>query len=135
MATTAPSPAARPRPQAPAPRSRAERPERTLDLGRTRPAIRVTARAALLFVIVLIVLAFAMSPLRAYMEERSKIAELERQTAVLQKANADLVKRISQLNDPVELERLARECLGMVKPGETAFVTVPIDGGRPTAEC
>ena len=89
----------------------------------------------MLFVVVLILLAFAMAPLRAYLEERSSIAELQRQAAILEKANADLEARIGELNDPTELERMARECLGMVRPGETAFVTVPDDGGRPTADC
>lgn len=38
-----------------------------------------------------------------------------------------------RLHDPVELEKLARECLGMAGPGEVAFVT---PGGRPdSADC
>lgn len=135
MATAAPSPAARPKPRALATNSRVERSGSVLGRERSRPAIRVTARAAVLFVVVLILLAFAMAPLRAYLEERSSIAELQRQAAILEKANADLEARIGELNDPTELERMARECLGMVRPGETAFVTVPDDGGRPTADC
>ena len=35
---------------------------------------------------------------------------------------ANLRAEISRLHDPAELERLARECLGMVGPGEVAFV-------------
>ena len=31
----------------------------------------------------------------------------------------------ADLNDPRTLERLARECLGMVRPGQIAFVTIP----------
>ena len=31
-----------------------------------------------------------------------------------------------------ELERIARECLGMVKPGEIAFVVVPKGGHTAT---
>ena len=83
----------------------------------------------------LIMLAFAVAPLRAYLAERGKVAELQRQTGVLEEANEHLDRRIAQLNDPTELERIARECLVMVKPGETAFVMVPADGGPPTAEC
>lgn len=102
---------------------------------RARPTVRITARAALLLVIVLILLAFGMAPLRAYMEERSKIAELQRQAAVLEQATDHLDRRIAELSDPTELERIARECLVMVQPGETAFVMVPTDGGPPTAHC
>jgi cell division protein FtsB len=86
-------------------------------------------------VIVLVLFAFGMAPLRAYMEERSKIAELQRQAEVLEQATDHLDQRIAELNDPTELERLARECLVMVKPGETAFVMVPEDGGSPTVDC
>ena len=39
--------------------------------------------------------------------------------------------RIADLNDPRTLERLARECLGMVMPGETGFVAIP-RGQAPT---
>jgi len=104
--------------------------------GRTarRPS-RATARAALLLVIVLMTMAFSMAPLHAYLQQRSKIAELERQSRVLERANADLAQRVVQLHDPTELERLARECLGMVRPGETAFVTVPAGGGHPSTDC
>jgi cell division protein FtsB len=102
---------------------------------RARPTVRITARAALLLVTVLVLLAFGMAPLRAYMEERSKIAELQRQAEVLEQATDHLDRRIAELNDPAELERLARECLVMVKPGETAFVMVPEDGGSPAADC
>jgi cell division protein FtsB len=86
-------------------------------------------------VIVLVAGAFAMAPLHAYLEQRSKIAELQREATVLQRANADLEQRVGQLHDPNELERLARECLGMVRPGETAFVTVPAGGGHPATDC
>ena len=37
-------------------------------------------------------------------------------------AEAELRAEISRLHDPTELEKLARECLGMVGPGEVAFV-------------
>ena len=44
---------------------------------------------------------------------------------------AELERRIADLNDPSTLERLARECLGMVNPGEIAFVPIP-KGRAPT---
>jgi cell division protein FtsB len=107
----------------------------TRQLERRKPRVRVTARAAVLLVIVLVLLALGMAPLRAYMDERAKIAELERQTEVLQRATSHLDQRVAELNDPAELERIARECLVMVKPGETAFVLVPEHEGQPVADC
>jgi cell division protein FtsB len=52
---------------------------------------------------------------------------------VVEQQNEVLNARIFQLKDPAYLERLARECLGMVAPGETAFVMVPEQGPPPAA--
>jgi cell division protein FtsB len=86
-----------------------------------------------LLIVVLTVLTFAISPLRALLVERDKLGQLEQQTQVLDRQNGALRERILHLQDPAYLERLARECLGMVAPGETAFVTVPEHGPPPDA--
>lgn len=100
---------------------------------RTRP--RLTARAALLIIVVSLLAAFAMAPVREFLGERERIADLERKAQILDDANARLRAEIAKLHDPNELERLARECLGMVNPGETAFVTVPRGGTAHPASC
>ncbi len=100
-----------------------------------RPRVRVTPRAAVLLVLVLIVLTFAISPFRAYLAQRTQIRELQQQTQLLQQANLKLDQQISRLQDPAYLEQLARECLGMVRPGETGFVLVPKGGGAQPADC
>jgi cell division protein FtsB len=92
------------------------------------PRVRVSVRAAVLLIVVLTVLTFAISPLRALLVEGDKLDGLQRQTQQLDRQNDALRDRILQLQDPAYLERLARECLGMVAPGETAFVTVPEAG-------
>ena len=98
--------------------------------------MRVSTRAAVLLILLLTVLAFAISPLRALLSARDELDGLRRQARVLEVENATLQDRISELRDPSYLERLARECLGMVEPGETAFVTVPEDGPPPaSADC
>jgi cell division protein FtsB len=96
--------------------------------GPTRGRARISTRAAVLLIVVLTVLTFAISPLRALLVERDKLGQLEQQTQVLDRQNGALRQRILQLQDPAYLERLARECLGMVAPGEVAFVTVPEQG-------
>lgn len=58
-------------------------------------------------------------------EQRSEIAEFTAELEVLEAENADLEDRLSSLNTPAEIERLARERLGYVRAGETAFVVVP----------
>ena len=64
----------------------------------------------------------AIVPIGRYLDQRSAIADIERRAAELEAENADLRVEISRLHDPAELERLARSCLGMVGPGEIAFV-------------
>ena len=95
--------------------------------------VRVSTRAAVLLVVVLTVLTFAIAPLRALLAEHAKLDDLQRQTQVVEQQNEVLDRRIFRLKDPAYLERLARECLGMVAPGETAFVTVPEQGPPPAA--
>jgi cell division protein FtsB len=95
--------------------------------------VRVSTRAAILLLVVLTVLTFAIAPLRALLAEHAKLDELQRQTQVVERQNEALNDRIFRLKDPAYLERLARECLGMVAPGETAFVTVPEQGPPPAA--
>ena len=90
-----------------------------------RPRTRITPRAAVLVFSVFVVATFAIAPVRGYLAQRAQLAELERQAAVLEQRNAELESTIADLSDPRTLERLARECLGMVKPGEIAFVTIP----------
>jgi cell division protein FtsB len=50
--------------------------------------------------------------------ERARLAELTRQ-------NTDLERRLARNQDPAYVEKLAREQLGLVRPGETAYVVVP----------
>lgn len=95
----------------PAPRPRLER---------DRP--RLTGRAAALLVAIAILVVMAIVPIGRYVDQRSAIADIERRAAELDTQNADLRAEISRLHQPTELERLARECLGMVGPGEVAFV-------------
>ena len=92
---------------------------RTLE--RDRP--RLTGRAAFLLVTVTVLLLLLLVPARQYLDQRARISDLERQATTLERQNDALRAEIVSLQDPVELERLARECLGMVRPGEIALVT------------
>jgi cell division protein FtsL len=99
------------------------------------PRPKLTRRAGVLLVAVAALTLFSMAPVRAYLNQRAEIAELERQVQQLDDSNAKLRAEISRLHDPAELERRARECLGMVRPGEVALVIGP-KGGRPaSARC
>jgi cell division protein FtsB len=97
--------------------------------------VRISARASVLLVIVLIVGALSIAPLRAYLSQRERLAQLELESRRLSAQNRELERQIARLNDPAFLERLARECLGMVHPGEIAFVTVSESGEPNQPDC
>ncbi|MDH4112257.1 MAG: septum formation initiator family protein [Actinomycetota bacterium] len=96
---------------------------------------RLTARAAVLAVVALTLVTLAVAPLRALIDQRNDLARLEQQADVLAARNVELRSRIDRFTDPEYLEQLARECLGMVRPGETAFVMVPSNGAPPAPRC
>jgi cell division protein FtsB len=103
---------------------------------RRRRRARLPARATVLLTIMIGVLALSVAPAQMYFDQRAELARFERQAAVLERKNAALAARAEQLHDPAFLERLARQCLGMVKRGEIAFVVVPKEGAPiPPPEC
>jgi len=106
---------------------------RTSALPRSRP--RLTARAAILAALVALVALAAIVPVRQMLAQGDRIAELERQAQLVADANRELEHEVARLRDPAQMERLARECLGMVHPGETAFVVVPKQGSPQPADC
>ena len=103
--------------------------------GKAAARSRLTPRAAVLAVILTALLFYLVVPLRTYVDQRNRLSQLERQTTVLREQNHKLLGQISQLNDPAYLERIARECLGMVKPGEIGFVVVPRSGHAQPPAC
>jgi cell division protein FtsB len=102
-------------------------------LGRGRS--RFTARGAILAIVITALLLSLVVPLRTYLAQRAHLRLLERQTHVLQQQNDLLQLKVKQLHDPAYLERVARQCLGMVKPGEIGFIVVPKDGEPRPPDC
>ena len=102
---------------------------------RARPRVRITARAAVLLVTMMLLAIALVYPARLFWQQRSQIGDLEKQTQALIVENQVLTGKVQKLNDPAYLERLARECLGMVKTGETAFVVVPKGGDPQPISC
>jgi cell division protein FtsB len=98
------------------------------------PRLRVTGRAVVLAGIVVALLVASVGVVRQYLAQRAAIDRLEARVEALQNQRVALERRIERLNDPEYLERLARECLGMVAPGEIAFV-VPEEQGAPPTTC
>ena len=81
-----------------------------------------------MLVVVMLLLLAAVAPVRNLMDQRAQLVQLQRQTATLQAKDAVLQARVNQLSDPTYIQQLARQCLGMVMPGQIAFVTIPKHG-------
>ena len=97
-----------------------------------RPRARLTARAVVLAGVVVALLVASAGVVRQYFDQRAAIDRLEARVEALVQEREALQRRIEQLRDPEYLERLARECLGMVAPGEIAFVVPEEPGASPT---
>jgi cell division protein FtsB len=84
-------------------------------------------------VILVVALALATNvlPLRQIVAQRSEIAATRSTLDAIMAENAALDAKVTALETPLEVERLAREELGYVRPGEQAFVVMdptPDDG-------
>jgi cell division protein FtsB len=98
----------------------------------TASHLRISARATVLLLLVLVAGTLSIAPMRAYSDARQRVAELEARARSLDARNDRLESRIARLHDPAHLEWIARACLGMVERGEIAFVTVPEEGAKPS---
>jgi cell division protein FtsB len=78
------------------------------------------AAVALVGVLFLFVL-----PGRAYLAQRRTLTAAQTRVTVLARANAQLNDQISKLQTDAEVERLARERYGLIKPGDTPLVILP----------
>ncbi|WP_242677072.1 FtsB family cell division protein [Streptomonospora litoralis] len=106
--------------------------------GRSRPAL--TSRAAILALVICVIALSLAYPLREYLAQRARIAELREEQAQTEQAVADLRERREELRDPAYIEREARTRLHYQYPGERAYVVVSdeddqgADGGADSGE-
>ncbi len=63
-------------------------------------------------------------PLHHYLQGRDRLELLERKRAALTAEVERLEQRAADLEDPVYIEQLAREQLGLVRPGEIPYLVV-----------
>jgi len=79
-----------------------------------------------LFLVVLVGLLFAfVYPTRTFLDQRAETNKAQARLEVLQTENARLDRESKRLSTDSEIERLAREKYGLVKPGERPFVILP----------
>jgi cell division protein FtsB len=107
-------------------RSRATPAAATPAAGQRRP--RFTGRAAILVVVVAVLTVSYASSLRAYLQQRSHIADLKSQIAERSASIDDLEREKRRWNDPAYVQAQARERFGYLMPGQTSYVVLGEDG-------
>ncbi len=86
--------------------------------------MRLIRFVVLLAAVGVLLVSFVRSAARAYGLDR-QVRELERARVQLVAQNERLRAEIRRLHDPRTIERIAREELGFVRPGEIAVVLLP----------
>ena len=71
------------------------------------------------------------SPLQSYLDGRERVDGLEVKAAALDAENARLELRVEDLQRDRTIELLAREQLGLVRPGEVLYTLSPPEVERP----
>lgn len=66
-------------------------------------------------------------PFRQLITQQNQVERSEVQLAAMQEQNRALSEDIEMLDTDAEIERLAREQFGLVRPGEVAYVVVTPD--------
>ncbi|TVL88133.1 septum formation initiator family protein [Streptomyces sp. SAJ15] len=89
---------------------------------------RLTGRAALLALVLCSLVVALAYPTRQFVSQRSDIADQRRQAEEAREDVKRLREEKARLQDPAYIERLAREHLHYVRPGETGY-SVPGGGG------
>ena len=71
------------------------------------------------------------NPARTWFDQRQEIAAVRERNIVLDEQSQELRARAATLRSDEEIERIAREEYGLVKPGEEAFGILPAPGSGP----
>jgi cell division protein FtsB len=86
--------------------------------------VRVVALAGVVTIAFALLLMFlGVIPLRSYQTQRHDLASNRQRLTMLKDRNARLEERTRLLQTDTEIERVARQQFGMVKPGQTLVLT------------
>ncbi|WP_066946957.1 FtsB family cell division protein [Streptomyces lushanensis] len=91
---------------------------------------RLTGRAAFLALIVCTLVVALAYPMRQYVSQRNEIAEQERQAREARQRVEELRDEKARLQDDAYIQRLAREHLHYVMPGESGYTMIDPEAVR-----
>lgn len=89
---------------------------------------RLTGRAAVLFLVLLVLLISYASSLRAWLQQRDDTAHAQAEVAEAEQNIEELEEQKERLNDPSYIESQARERFGWLRPGETGYTVLDENG-------
>lgn len=92
------------------------------DAARQRAIVLRVAVAAVVLIGAMFVFVF---PISAWLDQRNEIQDAERRLELLRDQHRKLEQQRRTLASDEEVERLARDRYGMVRPGEQAWALVP----------
>jgi cell division protein FtsB len=90
--------------------------------GEPRPPLGLTPRGAVLLLVMFALAATAVYPLRQYVSQQHRIAQLQAKQPALAAENARLEVERKRLQDPAYVQQLAKRDYHLVAPGEEAWV-------------
>jgi cell division protein FtsB len=99
----------------------------------TRPARRSARFAAVLTALAVLIVGgvlVGVYPTRTWLRQQRAVSASEHDLAALREQNQQLQDEATRLQDPAEIERLARAEYNLVLPGEEAYAIIP---GAPTS--
>lgn len=88
------------------------------------PPRQITVRTLVLFLVILVAFIVLAPTLRAYVSQQEQQRDILAQTEAAQDRSAELQRTIERWDDPAFVQAQARERLGFVMPGETAYRVV-----------
>jgi len=93
--------------------------------GRKKRRLKIRPVGILIVMAAVALLAWSLLPLGQRLEREEEVRELEQKVAALREENRVLREEIAHLKSDEYVEKLAREELGLVKEGESAYLVVP----------
>lgn len=99
-----------------------------MEAGSERPRPKLTGRAVVFAVVLVVLVLSYASSLRAWLDQRGDLAALDAQIAERRAAVAALKEEIERWRDPAYVKAQARERFGWVLPGEVGYRVIGADG-------
>lgn len=87
--------------------------------------VKLTPKATLILLLAGVLIVFSITPARELYKQWQEVKGLEKELSSVRRQNEKLKEEVERLKTDAYIEQQARARLGLVKPGEQAYVIVP----------